>query len=313
MLINTHVHMSRFGVDFAPELGQYFADMFRGTDCWFTGEPWKPEDFCVTPEQLVSDMDEAGIDKVCVLGIAYSFGDSYDPNAAEYVGQMIADHPDRLIGFYTADPLGGLAEVRRFEAAHRDHGIRGLKMLPSYNYTSLHDRRIWPLYEAAQDLGVPVILHTGWSSMQRGKMLEYDHPLYTEDIVIDFPDLKLVLAHVGFMWAEEVMHMMVKFPNVYADLAFLPETAPMWRMAQMFTWAKKLGVLGRFLWGSDYPYTDFASGHGFLQGIPDYTRRHELEPYIDDADMDSVFSGAAQRLLGLPGAPGDPGTAAGHC
>ena len=41
MLINTHVHMSRFGVDFAPELGEYFANMFKGATCWFTGEPWQ--------------------------------------------------------------------------------------------------------------------------------------------------------------------------------------------------------------------------------------------------------------------------------
>jgi uncharacterized protein len=313
MLINTHVHMSRYGADFSPELGEYFVSMFQGANCWHTGEPWRAEDFCVTPDQLVADMDAAGIDKVCVLGIAYKFGNSYDPDAAEYVGEMVADHPDRLIGFYTADPLGGLAEVRRFERAVADHGLRGLKMLPSYNYTSLHDRRIWPLYEAAEGMGVPVILHTGWSSLQRGKMLDYDHPLYAEDIAIDFPDLKLVLAHVGFMWAEEVMHFMAKFPNVYADLAWLPESAPLWRLAQMCSWAKKLGVLGRFLWGSDYPYTDFASGYEFLGRIPGFTERHELEPFITQEDMDSIFSGAAQRLLGFSDAPAYRSYIAGHC
>ena len=43
MLINSHVHMSRFGVDFAPELGEYFANMFKGAECWYTGEPWKAD------------------------------------------------------------------------------------------------------------------------------------------------------------------------------------------------------------------------------------------------------------------------------
>ena len=149
--------------------------------------------------------------------------------------------------------------------------------------------------------------------MQKGKMLEYDHPLYTEDIVLDFPELKLVLAHVGFMWAEEVMHMMAKFPNVYGDLAWLPESAPLWRLAQMCSWAKKLGVIDRFLWGSDYPYTDFSSGYEFLRGIPGFTERHELEPFITDEDMESIFSGAAQRLLGFDDAPPSPSPAAAHC
>lgn len=312
MLINTHAHMSRFGVDFAPELGQYFADMFKGTDCWFTGEPWKPEDFCVTPEQLISDMDAAGIDKTFVLGIAYKFGNSYDPNATEYVAGMIESYPDRLVGFYTANPLGGNEEVRRIEAAVNDHGLKGVKMLPSYNYVPLNDRRIWPIYEAAQGLGVPVLLHTGWSSLPQGKMLEYDHPLYAEDIVLDFPDIKLILAHVGFAWAELAMHFMAKFPNVYADLAWLPETAPLWRLAQMCTWAKKLGVFHRFMWGSDYPYTDFTSGKEFLDGMPGYAERHELDPYLTEEDMESLFSGAALRLLGLAPEMDVPSTA-GHC
>ena len=101
MLINTHVHTSRYGVDFAPELGDYFVSVFQGNNCWYTGEPWKAEDFCVTSDQLISDMDGAGIDKGYILGIASKFGNSYDQNAAEYVAEMVEDHLDRPIGFYT--------------------------------------------------------------------------------------------------------------------------------------------------------------------------------------------------------------------
>lgn len=299
MRINSHVHMSRLGVDFSQELGEYFANMFAGTDCWHTQKPWVPEDFNVPPEVLIRHMDEAAVDKVVVLGIAYKFGNSYDPHAAEYVAQMVEQYPDRLIGFYTGDPLGGRDEVKRFEEAVLDRGLKGLKMLPSYNYVPLNDRRIWPMYEAAEALGVPVLLHTGWSSLPEGKMLEYDHPLYTEDIALDFPDLKLVLAHVGFAWAELVMHFMAKSPNVYADVAFLPETAPLWRLAQMCSWAKQLGVFHRFLWGSDYPYTDFVSGYEKLGKMPGYMERHELDPILTDDDMESLFGGAAARLLGL--------------
>jgi len=201
--------------------------------------------------------------------------------------------------------------VRRFERAVKEQGLRGLKMLPSYNYAPLNDRRIWPLYEAAEGLGVPIILHTGWSSLPRGKMLEYDHPLYAEDIVLDFPNLKLVLAHIGFQWAEETIHFMFKFPNVYGDMAFWAESAPLWRVAQIWSWAKKLGVFRRFLWGSDYPYVDFNNGLELFRQVPAYTERHELEPFITQEDLDSFFGGAAARLIGL--APDSTSGAAGHC
>ena len=298
MIINTHAHMSRFEVDFSRELGEFYVNMFAGTNCWHTGQPWKPEDFCVPPERLIYDMDRLGIDKVFVLGIAYLPMNSYDPNSADYVVSMISQYPDRLIGFYTANPIGGVAEVRRLEDAAK-RGIRGLKMLPSYNYVPLNDRRIWPLYEAAEALGIPVILHSGWSSLPRGKMLEHDHPLYAEDIVLDFPNLKLVLAHVGFQWAEETIHFMAKFPNVYGDVAYWAETTPMWRVGQIWVWAKKLGVFNRFLWGSDYPYVDFNNGLEFFRQVPAYTQRHELEPVITEEDLDSFFAGAASRLMGL--------------
>jgi predicted TIM-barrel fold metal-dependent hydrolase len=166
----------------------------------------------------------------------------------------------------------------------------------------LNDRRIYPLFEAAQAMGVPVLTHTGWSMLPKGKMLAYDHPLYLEDVVVDFPDLTLVIGHVGFAWADEAMHFMAKFDNIYADFAAWAETAPLWRIAQVWTWAKKLGVLPRFLWGSDYPYFDFQGGKDLFGKVRAYTERHEMEPFITEADEESFFGGAAARLLKLDGA-----------
>jgi hypothetical protein len=298
MIINSHAHMHRFEVDFSREIGEFYVDMFAGHPCWYTGEPWRPEDFCVSVDRLIDDMDRLHIDKTFVLGgTAYLPMNSYDPDSPSYVHEMISAYPDRLVGFHTVNPLGGLAEVRRFEHAVNDLGLRGMKMLPSYNYIKLNDRRIWPLFEIAQELGTPVVIHTGWSSLPKGKMLEYDHPLFLEDVALDFPDLKIVMAHLGFQWAPEAMHFMAKFPNVYADFAFWAETAPLFVMAQTWVWGKKLGVSDRFMWGSDYPYVDFNTGLEFFREVPGYCERHELEPVITDEDIESFFGGAALRLM----------------
>ena len=189
MVINFHVHMMRYQVDWPKELGEfYIKEMFQG-DCWLTGKPWRPEDFCVTVERLIKDMDAGKIDKSVVLGVGYMPWNAYDPNSAAYVKSMVDKYPERLVGFYTGNPTGGYEEAKRLEEAVTKYGLRGLKMLPSYNYVALNDRRIWPLYEAAQALKVPVMVHTGWSAMPKGKMLAYDHPLYLEDVMVDFPDL----------------------------------------------------------------------------------------------------------------------------
>ena len=166
--------------------------------------------------------------------------------------------------------------------------------------TNRNAGRIWPLFEAAEAMGVPIITHTGWSMFPKGKMLAYDYPLYLEDVMVDFPNLKLVIGHVGFAWAEETMHFMAKFEHIYGDFAFWAESAPLWRVAQIWTWAKKLGVFNRFLWGTDYPYVPFDTGKEFFGRVREYTERHDMEPFITESDEQSFFGGAAVRLLGLP-------------
>ena len=85
MVINFHVHMMRYQVDWPRELGEfYIKEMFQG-DCWHTGKPWRPEDFCVPVERLIKDMDAGKIDKAVVLGVGYMPWNAYDPNSAEYV------------------------------------------------------------------------------------------------------------------------------------------------------------------------------------------------------------------------------------
>ena len=309
MIVNSHVHMARYGREFSAELAKLCLAEFGGTPCWRTGEPWRPEDFCVSTERLIQDMDRLGIDRAIVLGIAYVPLNAYDPTAAEYLAEeVVGRHPDRLVAFYAADPTGGVREVRRFERAVDGLGLRGLKLLPSGNRVAINDRRIWPLYESAERMGVPVVCHTGWDTLPTERMLDYEHPLFAEDVVRDFPDLKLVLAHTGFQWADEAIWLMAKSPNLYADLAFWPETTPLWRAAQVLSWAKKLGVLDRILWGSDYPFVDFAPGLEYVRRIPDYTRRHELEPYLTEEDLAGVLGLSAAGLIGVWG--GGPACAA---
>src|SRR5437016_12674046 len=122
-------------------------------------------------------------------------------------------------------------------------------MLPSYNYVALNDRRIWPLYEACQALKVPVMVHTGWSAMPKGKMLAYDHPLYLEDVMVDFPGVTLVVVHTGCMWAEEGIFFMGKVRNVWGDFAYWAGGIPLWQGAQVWSYAKRVGGTYGCGWG----------------------------------------------------------------
>lgn len=299
MLFNAHVHMSQWGRAFSQELADVHLAQFRGQDSWITGAPWTADGWCVDGETLVAHMDEAGVDRALVMCLAYVPVGAYDPTMGDYVADLCRRWPDRLVGFYSADPLGGRAEADRLRRAVEELGLRGLKMLPSYNYAAINDRRIWPLYETAAELGVPVTLHTGWSSLPAGKSLAYDHPLYVEDALVDFPGLRPILAHCGFAWSELVLMLMAKNENVAADFAWWAPSQPPWRAAQTLSMAKYLGVLDRCFWGTDYPFTSFRSDLEYWRRIPAVCERLGLEPAVDDADVEAFLGPSLARFLGV--------------
>ena len=78
----------------------------------------------------------------------------------------------------------------------------------------LNDERIMPIYEKAEELGMVIFVHTGWSGYF---LLKNQHPLLLDDVAVRFPDLKLVVVHAGENYYEEVVMMMLKNPNMYAN------------------------------------------------------------------------------------------------
>jgi predicted TIM-barrel fold metal-dependent hydrolase len=136
MLFNAHVHMSQWGRDFTPELAEVHLAQFRGRNSWITGQPWTPDGWCMSGADLISHMDAAGVDRALVMCLAYVPVGAYDPTMGDYIADLVATYPDRLVGFYSANPLGGAEEAARLRHYVTERGLSGLKMLPSYNYAA---------------------------------------------------------------------------------------------------------------------------------------------------------------------------------
>lgn len=289
MIFDAHVHAHVFGRDFSPELAAYYVELYAGSPSWMTGSAWKSEDWCVPAARIVEHMDAAGVDRALVLAFAAVPFGCYDPSMAEYIAGLCRDHPDRFVGFYSADPLGGDAEAERLRHAVQALGLSGLKILPSYNGVAINDERIGPLWAAAEELGVPVLVHTGWAAFPSGRTLAHDHPLQLEDVLADFPALRVVVAHCGFAWSEHVLMMLAARPRLGADLAWWGASQPPWRAAATLSAAKHLGVLERIFWGTDYPFTSFASDLAYWRAVPQVAERLGLEPGIDEDDLRGVL------------------------
>lgn len=298
MIINAHVHVHRYGKDFSEKLGILYEQLWRNMPNWRTGKPWTRHDYCLPLKTLLDDMDRFGISKSWISGYVMIPAGCYDPELADYMASLQNQAPDRIVGTVNVDPLGGDKSAKEIERAITKLGLKMVKeLLPQYNHCATNDKRIWPIYEATQALGVPINIHYGWSGMLTGKTQDYGHPMQLEDICLDFPDLKIICAHMGFLWAQECMTVMYRFPNVWCDISFWMPAYPIHWCAQNLVYAKSLGLIDRVMWGNDYPYADPAKDLEKVRRIPEYTRKYGLEPNLTDEDIAGILGGNAARFL----------------
>lgn len=189
----------------------------------------------------------------------------------------------KLIPFCNINPhlysdLG--SELRRkFEL----EGFRGVKLYPTYQHYYLNDPRIYPLYQAAQELKIPVLIHTG-SSVFKGSRLKYGDPLHLDDVANDFPFLNLVMAHSGRgFWYDRAFFLSKLHPNLYMEVSGLPPSKLMTYFPELARNTDKV------IFGSDWP------GMSAIRGNMEAIARLPLPA----AGVEKILGGNAARLLNI--------------
>jgi predicted TIM-barrel fold metal-dependent hydrolase len=179
-----------------------------------------------SPERLLAHLDHEGINKVvCINYIARElFG--FTEAVHDYVVEMCRHAPDRLLPCGAVDPLQS-ADMGRDTA---DLIRRGIKLLKIHGVHAsyapddyLRDKpQMAGMYAVAQEAGVPVMFHTG-TSIFPGARSKYGHPMAIDDIAIDFPKLKIIMAHGGRpLWMAEAFFLMRRHANVHMDISGIP-------------------------------------------------------------------------------------------
>jgi hypothetical protein len=150
---------------------------------------------------------------------------SHPPISNEEVAIAAADHADVLIPFASIDPARGPGGAREARRLAESFAVRGFKFHPNLQGFFPNDRSAYPLYEVIQGLGLPAIFHTGQTGIGAqlrgggGVRLKYSNPMFLDDVAVDFPDLRIVMAHPSFPWQDEALAVATHKPNVYIDLS----------------------------------------------------------------------------------------------
>jgi uncharacterized protein len=189
------------------------------------------------------------VDRAIVFGLRAQHVGLVVPN--DFVADYVKGHPDKLIGFTSIDPN----ESDYMDELHRsveDLGLRGVKLGPIYQNYHPMDERARPVYEYCQTSMLPILIHQG-ATFPRRAPLKFASPVQLEDVALAYPDLKMVIAHLGHPWIEEAIVLIRKQPNLYADISALHYRP--WQFYNGLVCAKEYGVLDKLLFGSDFPFT----------------------------------------------------------
>ena len=195
--IDIHVHVPRH-----PDLPEYGIEpglrkMFRLKD--------EPDGV----QEMVDRYREADVKAVIFsVDAETETGDKPDPN--DYVAEVVNRHPEQLFGFASVDPRKGSAAVEELERAVTDLGLIGLKLHPIHMAFFPDDPEFDPLFSKAEQLGIPVLMHSGYAAAGAGTpggggfKLQYARPIpHVDNLAADHPDLTIIMAHPAWPWIDE--------------------------------------------------------------------------------------------------------------
>jgi hypothetical protein len=216
----------------------------------------KSSPFHLPAEAYLSVMDELGVDKVVILGKDYGpLGDSQNANLPdEETADFVKAHPDRFIGFSAVHPdRDKKKNLDRIDRAVNDFGLKGIKLNPAAGFYP-NDERLYPVYEKCSAINLPVMIHMGIKPPSDGTRMKYCHPMYIDDIVVDFPELTLIIAHAAYPWVDDLIAVSLYTQNVFVDISTLNQLEETVGYEVVIPTLRKLTLslgVNRVLFGSD--------------------------------------------------------------
>ena len=252
----------------------------------YWGRAWTAK----TEDEVVADFTAAGVESVLVA-LDLETTVHTPPCSNDYTSAMQKRHPERIIqSWASVDPFKGQAAIDEAVHAINDLGMLGFHFHPIMGHYAVNDKELRPLMETIDGLGVPIMVDVGTTGMGAGMpggmgaKIRHAHPSAIDDLAADFPKLKIICAHPGWPWVDEMTAIALHKGNVFWELS---GWAP-----KYFTPQLKIDIRSRLkdkiMFGSDYP------------SLP-YERilREWNELGYKDEIYEAIYHGNAERILGL--------------
>jgi hypothetical protein len=232
------------------------------------------------------------VDKSIVLGFKSKYLQAEIPNS--YVAQYVNRFPQKLIGFAGIDPTERSA-IDELHAARESMQLRGVTLSPANQDFHPCDSRAMRLYEEAEKLKMPILIHPVGQFTEQSK-LEFSHPALFDEVARTFPKLRIIIAQLGQPWLEETICLLGKHSNVFADVSGLLSRP--WQAYNALVAAHESQAIEKLLFGSDFPYTSVTECIEALYSINQLAQGTNL-PVVPREALRGIVERDTLGLLGL--------------
>jgi predicted TIM-barrel fold metal-dependent hydrolase len=292
MIVDVHAHTPTHR-DAVPQ------DERRVFTNWRTDRPVVTTNSWHDFDAAMAAADVTIVFNIAVADPAASTGIPHPPERTnDATAEFVAADPSRRIGFMSVDPTrtDALDEAERC----RERGLVGVKLGPNYqNFDPLGDPAL-AFYAYCERNALPIVFHQGASPI-RAAPLRYTYPLVTDEIALRFPDLRIVMAHMGHPWGRETAVTIRKHPHVYADVSSI-YLRP-WVCYESLLAAVEWGCTHKLLLGSDFPIANTGEAIAGLRGVNRILAGTAL-PRVPAELIEQIIHADALSALGLAvGAP----------
>ncbi|MBI2955405.1 MAG: amidohydrolase [Chloroflexi bacterium] len=247
MIVDAHTHLAtREALAAYNEPFRSCAELYsKSAISGFYNHP----DLALGVQESVAHLRASGVEAAVIVNMDASFRWGTRLSNAALV-ETLGEHRDFYKVFASVDPRApdAVAELRN---AFSGLGCVGLKIHPSYQEVYPNDRELmYPLYEVCVEHNAPILFHTGSTRLYPAP-IKYSQPVHLDEVAIDFPQLRIIMAHWGWPWVDEALAILWRNENIFVDLSgHLPRHLPssVWHYMQM------ADLRHRFFFGSDYPF-----------------------------------------------------------
>lgn len=236
-------------------------------------------------ETFIKAMDEEGYDKVCIAAAKlWSYRRHFDlifDFTIDQVNELVKKGKGRIIGAAGYNPFRIEESLQDIEKAVKEYGFKFVYVHTLGFGLPFNDNKLYPLYGLCSSLKIPVSMQVGHSAEPLPSWV--GNPMTADEVVIDFPNLKINLSHTGFPWIKEWIDLVWKHPNVYGDIsAYMPKSLD----PELISFMSSGRGNTKVMWGTN--------GMGLKRG-----KQQILEMDMKEEYKKNILRDNALRFLGL--------------